>query len=60
MVSEALGKGPEVPSSSDTSEIPRAPQGWQLGLLQAAQQQEGPENGHEQSRKCLGSPSPEC
>ena len=60
MVSEALGKGPGVPSSSDTSGIPEAPQGRQLGPLQAAQLQAGPENGHGQSQKCLGPPSPEC
>ena len=31
IVYEALGKGPGVPSSSDTSGIPKAPQGRQLG-----------------------------
>ena len=31
IVSEALGKGPGVPSSSNTSGIPEAPQGRQLG-----------------------------
>ena len=60
IVSKAPGKGPEVPSSSDISGIPGAPQGRQLGPLQAAQLQAGPENGHGQSRKCLGPPSPEC
>ena len=30
-VSEALGKGPGVPSSSDTSGISKSPQGRQLG-----------------------------
>ena len=60
IVFEALGKGPGVPSSSDTFGIPEAPQGRQLGPLQAAQLQAGPENGHGQSRKCLGPPSPEC
>ena len=50
IVSEALEKGPGVPSLSDTSEIPEAPQGWQSGPLQAAQLQAGPENGHRQSR----------
>ena len=34
IVSEALGKGPGVPSSSDTSGIPDTPQGRQLGPLQ--------------------------
>ena len=60
IVSEAPGKGPGVPSSSDTSGIPKAPQGRKLGPLKATQLQAGPENGHGQSRKCLGPPSPEC
>ena len=60
IVSEALGKGPGVPSLSDISGIPGAPQGRQLGQLQVAQLQAGPENGHGQSRKCLGPPSSEC
>ena len=60
IVSKALGKGPGVPSSSDTSVVPEAPLGWHMGPLQAAQLQAGPESGHEQSRKCLGPPSPEC
>ena len=37
IVSEALGKGPGVPSSYDTSGIHGDPQGRQLGPLQAAQ-----------------------
>ena len=60
IVSKALGKGPGVPSSSDTSGIPEAPLGTHLGPLQKAQLQAGPESGHEQSQKCLGPPSPEC
>ena len=60
VISEALGKGPGVPSSSGTTEIPKAPPGWQLGPLQAAQLQAYPDNGHGQSWKCLGPPSPEC
>ena len=60
IVSEALGKGPGVPSSSDTSGIPEAPPGRYLGTLQTAQLQAGSESGHEQSRKCLGPPSPKC
>ena len=60
IVSEALWKGPRVPSSSDTSGIHEAPQGRHMGPLQAAQLQAGPESGHEQSRKCLGPLSQEC
>ena len=60
IVSKAPGKGPRVPSSSDISGIHEAPQGRQLGPLQVAQLQAGPENGHGQSQKCLGPPSPEC
>ena len=57
VVSEAPGKGPEVPSLSDTSEIPEAPQGRLLGPLQAMYLYEGPENGHLQLLKCLAPPS---
>ena len=46
VVSRASGKGPEVPSSSDISRIPEAPQGRQLGPLQAVYLYVGPENGH--------------
>ena len=53
VVSEAPGKGPGVPSSSDTSGIPEAPQGRQLGPLQAVYLYEGPKNGHLQLLKCL-------
>ena len=60
IISGAPGKGPEVPSSSDISEIPEAPQGRQLGPLQAVHLYVGPENGHRQPRKSLGPPSPEC
>ena len=58
IVSEALGKGPGVPSTSDTSGIPEAPQGRHLGPLQAAQLQTGPENGHEQVPGVSGSSIP--
>ena len=51
--SEAPGKGPGVPSSSDTSGIPEAPQGQQLGPLQAVYLYDGPQNGHLQLLKCL-------
>ena len=54
------GKGPEVPSSSDISGIPKAPQGRKLGPLQAMYMYVGSENGHVQPRKSLGPPSPEC
>ena len=42
VVSEAPGKGPGVPPSCDISGIPEAPQGWQLGPLQAVYLYEGP------------------
>ena len=35
VVSEALEKGPEVPSWSDNAGIPEAPQVWLLGSMQA-------------------------
>ena len=57
IVYEALGKEPGVPSSSDTSGIPKAPPGRHLEPLHAAQLQAGMENGHGGSWKCLGSPS---
>ena len=57
VVFEEPGKGPGVPSSSDTSGIPEAPQGWQLGPLQAAYLSEDPKNGHLQLLKCLPPPS---
>ena len=60
VVFEAPGKGPGVPPSSDISEIPEAPQGRQLGPLQAVYMHEGPENGHLQLLKCLAPPSLEC
>ena len=60
VVSEAPGKGSGVPSSSDTSGIPKAPQGWQPGPLQAVYLYEGLENGHLQLLKCLAPPSLEC
>ena len=60
VIFEAPGKGPEVPSSSDISGIPEAPQGRQLGPLQAVYLYVGPENGHGQPRKSLGPPSLEC
>ena len=53
VVSEAPGKGPGVPSLSDTSEISEAPQGSQLGPLQAMYLYEGLKNGHLQLLKCL-------
>ena len=58
--SEAPGKGPGVPPSSDISEIPEAPQGRQLGPLQAVYLFEGPENGHLQLLKCMTPPTREC
>ena len=57
VVSEAPRKGPEVPSSSDTSGIPEDPQGRKLGPLQAVYLYEGPKNGHLQLLKCLPPPS---
>ena len=60
VVSEVLEKGPEVPSWFDISGIPEAPQGRQLGPLQAVYLHVGPVNGHGQPWKCLGPPSPEC
>ena len=60
VVSEATGKGPEVPSSSNISGIPKVPHGWQLGPMQAVYLHVGPENGHLQLLKCLDPPSPEC
>ena len=53
VMTEAPGKGPGVPSSFDTSGTPEAPQGRQLGPLQAMYLYEGPENGHLQLLKCL-------
>ena len=58
--SKAPGKGPGVPSSSDTSRIPEPPQGRQPGPLQAVYLYEGPENGHLQLLKCLAPPFMEC
>ena len=58
--SEAPGKGPGVPSSSDISGIPEAPQGWQLGQMEVMYLHVGPENGHPQLLKCLDPTSLEC
>ena len=60
VVSEAPGKGPGVPPSYDISGILEAPQGRQLGLLQAVYVYVGPENGLMQLLKCLAPPSLEC
>ena len=60
VVSEAPGKGAGVLSSSDTSGIPEALQGWQMRSLEAVYLYEGPENGHLQLLKCLAPPSLEC
>ena len=60
VVSKASGKGPRVPSSFDTSRIPEAPHGWQLGPLQAVYLYDGPENGHLQLLKYLAPLSLEC
>ena len=50
VVSEAPEKGPEVPPWSDIAGLgaqkPEAPRVWQLGPMQAASLQAGPENGH--------------
>ena len=35
IISEAPEKGPEVPSWSDISGMPKAPRVWQLGPMQA-------------------------
>ena len=60
VVSMAPGKGLGVSSSSDTSGIPEAPKGSQLGPLKAVYLYEGPKNGHLQLLKCLAPPSLEC